>query len=581
MRFAAQFLFLIFLIWATAAHAENALNYSAFRMLPILHEGRVKPLDSYARLKLEQFSGQETGADAWLAETLFDPAQAAQKPIFASPSNNDVRKLLNLTEQDHYTLAEVQTALARINLSDLLEAPSENLAAEQKEILQLAENALDYNRMLRSFSLILPLDIGEGRNYLQLSDPALQAKLQKLIKRKGINPERYTEKEKRLAELAFGLQQIRKNGEGSDEFKVIPVTESLKDERLSPWQSLNNKKSPALKNWENMARAYRNNDSAAWENITRKTLDESGYAPIRTTLEIFYNMLKPFHLALALYVLSALLFLPLGKKLGADLKSFAFPALFAALTLHAFGLICRILILGRPPVGTLYEAVLFVSFICAATGLIKRTPATLLSGLAAAITLLLLAPAVLPKGENMEMLVAVLNTNFWLATHVLCITGGYAVSILTACLAHIYLAAAALHKNAKTLKMLQQNIYVFSITALLLTAVGTALGGIWADQSWGRFWGWDPKENGALLIVLWLAWLQHGRLGNKLKPLDFAAGAAFLNIIVALAWFGVNLLNVGLHSYGFTSGLAAGLMLFCSLEIVIIGALRFYSRKGT
>jgi ABC-type transport system involved in cytochrome c biogenesis permease subunit len=120
---------------------------------------------------------------------------------------------------------------------------------------------------------------------------------------------------------------------------------------------------------------------------------------------------------------------------------------------------------------------------------------------------------------------------------------------------------------------LQNRIYKVSLLALLLTTVGTILGGIWADQSWGRFWGWDPKENGALLIVLWIIWMQHGRVSGQLPTLAFTAAAAFLNVIVALAWFGVNLLSVGLHSYGFITGIATALALFCVFETALIGTL--------
>ena len=181
----------------------------------------------------------------------------------------------------------------------------------------------------------------------------------------------------------------------------------------------------------------------------------------------------------------------------------------------------------------------------------------------------------------MEMLVAVLNTNFWLATHVLCITTGYATSIMCACLAHAWLILKLKKPNAKILTDLRRNIYLVSLAALFFTAVGTALGGIWADQSWGRFWGWDPKENGALLIVLWLIWLQHGRASGKLNQLAFTSAAAFLNVIVAIAWFGVNLLSVGLHSYGFTSGIAAGLAIFCAAETILIATLSFLIYKKT
>ena len=107
-----------------------------------------------------------------------------------------------------------------------------------------------------------------------------------------------------------------------------------------------------------------------------------------------------------------------------------------------------------------------------------------------------------------------------------------------------------------------------TLFALLFTLFGTILGGIWADQSWGRFWGWDPKENGALLIVLWLIMMLHLRITGLIKPLGFCFGMVFANIAVALAWFGVNLLNVGLHSYGFTDNVATNLFLFIFIEFL-------------
>jgi hypothetical protein len=77
------------------------------------------------------------------------------------------------------------------------------------------------------------------------------------------------------------------------------------------------------------------------------------------------------------------------------------------------------------------------------------------------------------------------------------------------------------------------------------------LGGIWADQSWGRFWGWDPKENGAVLIVLWCAITLHARWGGFIRQRGLMIMALFGNIVTSFSWFGVNMLGVGLHSYGF------------------------------
>ena len=171
----------------------------------------------------------------------------------------------------------------------------------------------------------------------------------------------------------------------------------------------------------------------------------------------------------------------------------------------------------------------------------------------------------------MGMLVAVLNSNFWLATHVVTITIGYGCCFVAGTLAHVYLFRRIFKPNDKTaLLNLNKNMMGSVIFALLFCLIGTILGGIWADQSWGRFWGWDPKENGAMLICLWLLMLMHGKISGILKPLFYAALLAFINVVVALAWFGVNLLNVGLHSYGFTDSVAFKLVSFCAFEFMVI-----------
>ena len=267
---------------------------------------------------------------------------------------------------------------------------------------------------------------------------------------------------------------------------------------------------------------------------------------------------------------------------------------FLGFITHLSAIFARIYILGRPPVGTLYESVLFVSLLCVLGGLWAymrdKKGRYIYAGPGAALILLGLAPVMAPEGENLEVLSAVLNTGFWLGTHVLVITAGYALCVLCACMSHIELARAAFMRIASgkgneahkhdisgsedkplvSLSPAMTMIYRFSLFSLLFTAVGTILGGIWADQSWGRFWGWDPKENGALLIVLWLIWVQHGRISGHFGDLATLALFSALNIVVTLAWFGVNLLSVGLHSYGFTSGFAWGLGVFCTLEAIFI-----------
>jgi ABC-type transport system involved in cytochrome c biogenesis permease subunit len=150
-------------------------------------------------------------------------------------------------------------------------------------------------------------------------------------------------------------------------------------------------------------------------------------------------------------------------------------------------------------------------------------------------------------------------------------------------LALIYIVRGVFTKtlDEATGKSLARMIYGIVCFATLFSFVGTILGGIWADQSWGRFWGWDPKENGALLIVLWLMWALHGRIAGQFSPFAFATVMALLNIVVALAWVGVNLLSVGLHSYGFTDTAADGLVAFCALEAAFVALMAGIRHFGT
>jgi ABC-type transport system involved in cytochrome c biogenesis permease subunit len=246
--------------------------------------------------------------------------------------------------------------------------------------------------------------------------------------------------------------------------------------------------------------------------------------------------------------------------------------MIGGLSLHAVGLLMRMMILERAPVSTLYESVIFVGFICVLLSMIyeilARNTLGILGASVAGSLLHFIGFSYAADGDSMGMLVAVLNSNFWLSTHVVTITIGYGCSFVSGVMAHFYLLQRFFRPGKKEVaSRLFKTLLTLCTISLFFTTLGTILGGIWADQSWGRFWGWDPKENGAMLIVLWLLMLLHGRFSGHLRETGFAGGLALTNIVVALAWFGVNLLNVGLHSYGFTESIAMKLMAFCAFEI--------------
>jgi ABC-type transport system involved in cytochrome c biogenesis permease subunit len=190
-----------------------------------------------------------------------------------------------------------------------------------------------------------------------------------------------------------------------------------------------------------------------------------------------------------------------------------------------------------------------------------------------------------PTGDTMEMMWAVLDSNFWLATHVVTVTIGYSTTFLAGFLGIAYVVVHLLIRSlgsdnrfgaklASTERQTSKTIgsMIFGVTcfSLFFSLVGTVLGGIWADQSWGRFWGWDAKENGALLIVIWNAIILHARWAATARIRGISCMAIFGNVVTAWSWFGTNMLGVGLHTYGFMDKAFNPLMFFVGSQLLLI-----------
>jgi ABC-type transport system involved in cytochrome c biogenesis permease subunit len=259
------------------------------------------------------------------------------------------------------------------------------------------------------------------------------------------------------------------------------------------------------------------------------------------------------------------------------LQPAAFSLLAAGALVHTVGLASRILLQGRPPVTNLYSSAIFVGWAAVILGLILERMYRKGFGTAVAASAgfasLIIAHHLAMEGDTMEMMRAVLDSNFWLATHVVTITIGYSGTFLAGIIAIAYTLRKHIAPvlDPATTKVLVDMTYGIVCFALLFSFVGTVLGGIWADQSWGRFWGWDPKENGALLIVLWNAIILHCRWGDYIREKGLMAMAIFGNIITSLSWFGVNMLGVGLHSYGFMDQAFWVLAIFIGTQAALIG----------
>jgi cytochrome c-type biogenesis protein CcsB len=348
---------------------------------------------------------------------------------------------------------------------------------------------------------------------------------------------------------------------------------------------------------------------------------------VKAGREKFFNHIEPFYKAMILYVgalllaLAAFLTLALSPGTSETFRRSAFWLIVLAWLVHTTGLLFRMLLEGRPPVTNLYSSAIFIGWgavvLCMILEMIFRIGIGAIVSAVAGFATLIIAHNLALNGDTMEMLRAVLDTNFWLATHVVAVTIGYASTFVAGLLAITYVvlglftpnlgatlgkrgvaamggaggaagfvaagpagAAAAGVAVTKGLsrsigqinlgQALTKMIYGIVCFATLFSFVGTVLGGIWADQSWGRFWGWDPKENGALIIVLWNALILHARWGGMVRERGLANMAIFGNIVTSWSWFGVNMLNIGLHSYGFMDSAFKWLMAFVGSQVLLI-----------
>ena len=297
----------------------------------------------------------------------------------------------------------------------------------------------------------------------------------------------------------------------------------------------------------------------------------------RPKLEFRFNQAQPFLQAMTLYVVVLVFALFSWLLWPKTLSKTAIILLLGAFVLHTLGLITRMYLQGRPPVTNLYSSAIFVGWasvlLCVILEWIYKNGIGSVCGAVIGFVTLLIAHNLQLDGDTLEMLRAVLDTNGWLATHVVGEALGYSAMFLAGLIGIIYIFRGLFTTSfdEATSKSLGRMMYGVVCFATLCSLVATILGGIWADQSWGRFWGWDPKENGALLIVLWNAIILHARWGGYARERGLALMTVFGNIITSLSWFGVNMLGVGLHSYGFMDKAFGPLSAFIVSQLVIIG----------
>ena len=277
----------------------------------------------------------------------------------------------------------------------------------------------------------------------------------------------------------------------------------------------------------------------------------------KINLELAYNHLRPFHWAWILYLASAVL----GFVLRNRLPQMAFGFFLGGFFFHTLGFVLRCLVAGRPPVSNMYESIIWVAWAVAFFSIplrfFSRNPVLSVAAAAVASLALLIGesfPAVLDP--SLSPLVPVLRSNYWLTIHVLTITLSYGAFALAWGLAHANLFNFAFHPEKREE---QESLGAFLYRALqigvVLLAAGTILGGVWANDSWGRFWGWDPKETWALIALLGYLAILHCRHMRWIGTFGTAVSSVLAFLGILMAWYGVNfVLAAGLHSYGFGGG---------------------------
>lgn len=604
--------------------ADKDWDISEFGRIPVVVKGRHMPMDTFARSALMMIrKREEANLEPWKANTdhpkmvsatewalgvMTNPEVADQQRVFRI-DNPDVKGLFALPldpdaakqfDGKHFSWADLQPRWKEFEV-ELMRASRKDSKTQTpyEQALNALYSGTEYYRLLKlTFGPAAKGDLAAGladfNAHLDRWRAAVDAS------RDGNNqsdPEiMQWDSENRLQSP---LIAPRKGAEKIDE----TVWASAYEEVLAINRS---EPAPTLGAYAQMAASYRAGDRVGFATAVRSHLstikNKDGFdADLKkASREQLFNFAAPFYYGMYLAVLAGLLaiaywFDPARMEWS---RRSATSLLTLTLIIMTAGHIVRIMIEGRPPVTNLYTSAIFIGWGATILGLVleKFVPFSIGAVVAACMQFVSLWIGQFlaeRDGTTFTVLEAVLNTNFWLATHVVIVTLGYASTFIAGFLAIVYVifgtftnrlsqpiamltrgasaeSSAATETGKPLGKVLAQMVYAIACFATLFSFVGTVLGGLWADQSWGRFWGWDVKENGALMIVIWNAILLHARWGGLVRERGLMCLAIFGNVVTAWSWFGVNTLAIGLHTYGFTSEVAITLIGFAASQVGLI-----------
>lgn len=572
------------------ARTVRGLDIDAFASLPVLHNGRIKPIDSIARnamlvIRSKQVlraDGKKISATEWLLDLSTNLEKADAYKIFVI-NDPDVLGMLGRrqTQEKYYSYKSLEGDHEKINAQAKQASRVEPKLRTrfQAAIVHLDERLTLYQRLKFSLRPSQGDDsVAELAEYeIAIAEGMEAFHAHQKPGAKGFDNEA-------LGRLGAYFQRYRFQSDVAY-FRPLPP---MPGQPAEAWLNMGEGLLLAMKSgvvprdirsYATILQAYRDGNVEAFNKEVksfRERLNLLFANDVRMAgYETLFNRYEPFYQGMILYVVITLLIFISWIYRPSEMRETAYHLLWLAFTVHTCGLLARMWIQGRPPVTNLYSSAVFVGWGAVLLGVVMERMyrsglASLVSGLVGFCTLIV-AHHLSMTGDTMEMMQAVLDSNYWLGTHVVTITIGYSSTFLAGMLAHVYIFRAASGKLDKnTGSSLTQMTYGIVCFSLLFSFIGTILGGIWADQSWGRFWGWDPKENGALLLVLWHSVILHARLGGYIRERGLAVMAVFGNVICSLAWFGVNMLGIGLHTYGFMDKAFLWLMAFISSQFFVM-----------
>ncbi len=605
-----------------------------FRELPVQDRGRVKPLKTVARFTLMQLSGRTTAENAegerqsameWMLVCLFYPRYAEHSKVFLiqSPDVMDTLGLDHDAPRDRFSHAQLRPARARLFqlAQQAAQLDTEQRTRVQEQLVNLAHNMNEFEMLTHYFEFARrDFPVGESATLRELFEGADTVTYSQALAR---GPEAVealiglrqghmdnsadAAHQAEMNHLASFFRRLEQASETAYSLAFFPPGPSAEDEAewRAPGEMLlhfieppanHEEQSALLAELEALERTKEDRDAFAahldnfHEGVTSLAVSRGEYRGV--PLEVTYYRLGLLDYGLYLYVLAFIIAaFAWMRPHSRPLWWAAVLAATAPFALHTAAIVIRCVIRMRPPATTLYETILFTAAVAVLCALCmeyinRRRIAVGVAAFIGALGLFLANRYEIQEGmDTMPPLIAVLDTNFWLSIHVITMVMGYAGSLLAAGIAHIYLFGKAFNfkqKDKDFYKGLTRMTYGALCFALLFNTAGTVIGGLWAADSWGRFWGWDPKENGALLVVLWGLILLHARMGGYIRDHGLQMGAVFGGITVAFAWFGVNLLGVGLHSYGFTDGVHGALNTFYYSQsaVLFLGAVGWMRAEG-